>query len=370
MIYENRGKGPWGENPWDDHPKPPPPSQEDEFDAFIRKSRKKLKGIFPGNTGDRKGNNPLDKRLPILIGIIAFFLWLFSGVYIVDATEEAVVMRFGQYVRTEKPGLHYKLPTPIEKVIKVLVTTRYKEEIGFNPSTASQRSSHSDTSREILMLTGDENIIDINFEVQWQINDTRKFLFNVYDPIQTVRDAAESAMREIIGTTLISKILSEGRHSVQTQTRDVLQGILDSYDAGIKIETINMRGVPPSQVDEAFKDVQAAKINKEEAINKAIAYKNEMVPKSRGDAARLIQEAEAYKEQIVAQSIGEASRFNAIYSKYKNAKQVTKDRIYLETMEEILKGTDKIVLDTKAARGTVPYLPLPSLQKTEKGTPQ
>jgi membrane protease subunit HflK len=233
------------------------------------------------------------------------------------------------------------------------------------------------------MLTGDENLVAVNFEVQWQIENAKKFLFNVYDPQLTVRNAAESAMREMIGTTPLSEILSEGRSVLQQKTKELLQSILDSYDSGVHIETINMRGVPPANkikvdnivtgedgemksesiettVDQSFKDVQAAIINKEEIINMAIARSNEVIPEARGQGQKLIQEAQGYKEQVIAKAQGEANRFNAIYNEYKKAKDVTKKRIYFETMEQIMEGMDKIIMDSKN-NGIQPYIPMKEL---------
>jgi membrane protease subunit HflK len=395
------GKGPWGQAPKGDNSndKKQPSGPENPIDEIIRKIQDQLKEILSKGMGGKKGpgfksgggNNSF--IIAIVAGIIAT-LWLSSGVYTVNTKEEAVILRFGKYVRTAGAGMNYHLPAPIENIVKLRVKDRYRTEIGssseagdpsikvarrgvINPATAEHK--------EILMLTGDENIIDVNFEVQWQIADARKFLFNVDDAQKTVRYAAESAMREIIGTTALNEILSDGRTAVQLQTKELLQKILDSYDIGIKIEEVNMRGVPPrnsikvnsittdengnmknelitTTVDEAFKDVQAALINKEESINTAIARSNELIPQARGNAQEVLQEAQGYKEKVVAKAQGEAQRFVSVYNEYRKAKDVTKNRIYLETMEEILSGMDKIILDQKGS-GTVPYLPLSELGK-------
>lgn len=384
-------KGPWGQNPNGGKPRnnKPIPEGKDELDELFKKGQEQMRKMFSGGgggVGGPKGSNP---AVIGLIVAIVFVFWLASGVYTVNTKEEGVVLRFGEYIRTTQPGLRYHLPTPIEKVIKLRVTDRYRTEIGYRVSEVSNRRSSrrgGDVNREILMLTGDENIVDVNFEVQWQISNAEKFLFNVYDPQTTVRDAAESAMREIIGTTPLKNILSEGRTVVQLETKELLQSVLDSYDIGIQIEEINMRGVPPKSsirvdsittdeegnivnqmitttVDEAFKDVQAAIINKEETINSAIARSNEIIPQARGHAQKILQEAKGYKEKTIARAVGEASRFTAVYNEYRKAKNVTRKRIYLETMEEILSGMDKIVLDSKGSNGVVPYLPLNELNK-------
>ena len=386
-------KGPWGGTPNGEREGASIP-EKDNIEELIEKMRQNAReAIFGGRKGKSSGSGGANnKKIFAFIAAILCFLWIASGIYTVNTKEEGVVLRFGEYVRTTAPGLNYHLPSPIERVIKIKVKDRYHTEVGYassspiNSMRRFRRSKASSGGREILMLTGDENIVDVNFEVQWEIENARKFLFNVNNPQATVRDAAESAMREIIGTTPLNDILSEGRSDVQSLTKDLLQNIMDSYDIGISIEEINMKAVPPKNsirvenistddegkvitttinttVDEAFKDVQAAIINKEEAINSATARSNEIIPRSRGIAQRLLQEAKGYKEQVVAKSEGEASRFLAVYNEYKKAKTVTKQRIYLETMEEILDGMDKIVLDSKGSGGVVPYLPLNELKK-------
>ena len=388
---ENEGKnqGPWGRTPdtknsgnKDFHE-----AGSQEVENFIRKLRELVDNIFIfGKKGSGGGNTP-EKGSDInfiltIAAVIVCLIWLLSGIYTVNTKEAGVVTRFGKYVRTSTPGLNYHLPAPIEDVFKLSVTDRYRTEIGVkNEKTRGLHSKiESKSNEDLLMLTGDENLVDVNFEVQWQIENAEKFLFNVYDPQLTVRNSAESAMREAIGTTSLGEILSEGRTQLQQKTKELLQGILDSYDAGIHIETINMRGVPPTSkikvdniiatddgemksetidttVDEAFKDVQAAITNKEEIINMAIARSNEVIPEARGQAQKLIQDAQGYKEQVVAKAQGEANRFNSVYKEYIKAKDVTRKRIYLETVEQIMDGMDKIIMDTKSG-GVQPYLPL------------
>jgi membrane protease subunit HflK len=392
------GKGPWGQAPKGDNSgdKKPSSQAENPVDEFIRKLQEQMKELFNKRKGGG-GKGPIfkgdDNGTKVLIAAaigILLVLWLFTGIYTVNTKEEAVVLRFGKYVRTASAGMNYHLPTPFENVIKLRVKDRYRTEIGSGTDNdvslkpSKRGSAPADDHREILMLTGDENILDVNFEVQWQIADAKKFLFNVDDAQKTVRFAAESAMREIIGTTALNEILSDGRTAVQLQTKELLQKILDSYDIGIKIEEVNMRGVPPrnsikvnsittdengnmknelitTTVDEAFKDVQAALINKEESINTAIARSNELIPQARGNAQEILQEAQGYKEKVIAKAQGDAQRFVSVYNEYKKAKDVTKIRIYLETMEDILSGMDKIIVDPKG--GTVPYLPLNELVK-------
>ena len=382
-------KNPWGKRPSNSGGSGNYNGQPDNVEELFKKGQDKLKQYFNngnGGVGGQGGKVPLNARVIGMLIALAVILWGLSGIFTVDAKEEGVVLRFGKYVRTVGPGLNYHLPTPIETVVKLRVTDRYKEAIGYNSNTSNRRDFGRSGEREILMLTGDENIVDVNFEVQWQIADARKFLFNVYNPRDTIRNAAESAMREVIGTTPINDILSDGRTEAQLRTKELLQTVLDSYDAGVDIMEINMRAVPPrsqitiddisvdedgqtrttqikTTVDEAFKDVQAAKINKEETINKAIAYQNMVIPIARGNAQEMLQKAEGYKEKVIAQAEGEAQRFLEVYDQYRKAPDVTKKRIYIETMEGVLSNMDKIILDSKGAGGAVPYLPLNELLK-------
>lgn len=402
MPWGDNGQGGNGKGPWGDIPKgdggsgrPDAPSG-DNIDELLEKMRQNMREAFfgrkNGKGGGQQSGGADNKKIFSVIAAVVGVLWLASGVYTVNTKEAGVVLRFGEYVRTTTPGMNYHLPAPIERVIKLRVTDRYRTEIGYNSGDDSvsvrRRPVRGDVaqSKEILMLTGDENIIDVNFEVQWQIDNAEKFLFNVSDPQKTIRDSAESAMREVIGMTPLNSILSEGRTAIQLQVKELMQAIMDSYDIGVKIAEINMKGVPPrnsikienisiddngkvvtdavtTTVDEAFKDVQAAIINKEETINTAIARSNEIIPQSRGRAQRLLQEAKGYKEQVIAKAEGEAKRFVAVYDEYKKAKLVTKQRMYLETMEDILDGMDKVVVDSKGSNGVVPYLPLGEINK-------
>lgn len=392
MPWDEKGNGGQNKDPWGAPQKGretgaprDPQGKNNDLESLLRESQKKLENILrKSGGGNGNPNNPISgNSFLIAAGLVLIsVLWLLSGIYIVNTKEAGVVMRFGKYDRTSTPGLNYHLPAPIEDVIKISVTDRYRTEIGSHVEKSRTSRTKSDTKigEDLLMLTGDENLVDVSFEVQWQIDNAEKFLFNVYDPQLTVRNAAESAMREMIGTTPLNDILSEGRSALQQKAKELLQSILDSYDAGIHIETINMRGVPPTStikvdnmvtgddgelksetitttVDEAFKDVQAAIINKEEIINMAIARKNEVIPEARGQAEKLIQDAQGYKEQVIAKAQGEASRFNAVYREYIKSKDVTKKRMYLETMEQIMDGMDKVITDGKGS-GVVPYLQL------------
>ncbi|MEK6734507.1 MAG: FtsH protease activity modulator HflK, partial [Pseudomonadota bacterium] len=280
----------------------------------------------------------------------------------------ALVIRFGKYERTANTGLNYHLPSPIESIIKEKVATLRKEEIGFRSAKKDLSSADFNPSnnvmQESLMLTGDENIVDINFIVQWKISNLKDFVFNIYNTRETVRSVAESAMREVVSNTTIDNAIAEGRSSIEMEAKTLLQRILDSYNSGVEITTLKLlRADPPAEVIDAFRDVQTARTDKEREINRALAFHNEIIPKARGDAAQITSESEAYKREVVEKAKGDAGRFDLVYSEYKIAKDITKKRIYLETMEAILQGMDKIIIDSKKDSGVVPYLPLNQLGK-------
>lgn len=350
----NKNNGPWGKPP-QSSPQPP------DFEKLLKNAQKQFNQMFGGGFGGGVRGFGL-----MLAGV--FLLWLGSGFYVVDAKEQGIITRFGEYHRKAEPGLHYHFPYPIEKLVKVPVTVVNSIEIGARSVSARATSSVS-TAREVqqesLMLTGDENIVDITFEVQWRISDAQKFVFNVRDPEATVRSVAESAMREVIGRTPIAGALAEGKLKIQQESLKLLQDTLDSYGAGVEIVSLALRKVdPPQAVIDAFRDVQTARADMERARNEAETYRNDIIPRARGESEKIVQEAEAYKSEIVARSQGEASRFVAVYDQYKNAKDVTRKRIYLETMEEVMRGINKVLIDTKAgSSGVVPYLPLKELSR-------
>ncbi|MDX2112413.1 MAG: FtsH protease activity modulator HflK [Alphaproteobacteria bacterium] len=330
--------------------------QGPDLDELLRKSREQWKTMFPqdGN-GGAKGL--------VLLLIIVVLLWLSSGVYFVKADEQGVVLRFGEYHRTTGSGLNYHLPYPFEGVLTPKVTAVNRVEVGYRSGSARTNRETTAVPEESLMLTGDENIVDINFEVQWKIREAPDFLFNIRNPEDTVKAVSESAMREVIGQSQIATVLTAGREDVAMKTRTLIQQTLDDYKAGIEIIAVNLRDVnPPDQVIAAFRDVQSARVDMETARNQAEAYRNDILPKARGAAQQMILEAEAYKQEVIARAQGEASRFAAVYEEFKMARDVTKQRIYLETMEDILSGMNKVIIDEKGAGGVVPYLPLDSLK--------
>jgi len=327
------------------------------IDEVVEKIQKLIKKFMPGGkSGGAK---------PIIFGLILLVVvWAFSGLYRVLPDEQGVVLRFGKFVSTTQPGLNYHIPYPIETVITPKVTKVNRIDVGFRSASDSGRTSGiGDVPEESLMLTGDENIANIDFSVFWVIKDAGKFLFKIQSPVETVKAAAETAMRQVIAKSKLQSILTEGRSSIEIETQEIIQSILDEYESGIQITQVQtQKADPPDQVIDAFRDVQAARADMERSKNEAEGYANDVIPRARGDAAKILQEAEAYKQKVVAEAQGEASRFIAIYNEYSKAKQVTQERMYLETMEKVLANINKVIIDKKAG-GVVPYLPLPELSK-------
>ncbi|GLQ06416.1 protease modulator HflK [Sneathiella chinensis] len=298
----------------------------------------------------------------LIIIMIAIVVWLASGFYKVETNEQGVVLRFGKWVETTQPGLNYHLPYPIETVLTPGVTKLNSIEIGFR---MTRGGSMAPVTAESLMLTGDENIVDIGFTVLWKIKDAGKFLFNVDQQEATIKAVAESAMREVIGRTELQSSITEGRSIVEQEVSSRLQEVLDVYELGVEITQVQLKNAePPSQVIDAFRDVQAAEADKERSRNEALAYSNDIIPRARGEAERMRQQAEGYRQQVIAEAEGEAARFVAIYDEYAKAPYVTRQRIYLETLQEVFKGKNKIIIDnSNGGSGVVPYLPLNELQK-------
>lgn len=361
MPWSNQGggggQGPWGRGPSGGGPQPP------NFDDLIRKGQDRFKGLMPGGMGSRRGL--------ILIFGFAIVLWLASGLYRVEPDEVGVRLIFGQFIDRTTPGLAYNVPPPFGEVIKPKVTNVNRVEIGFRSRGDSSRAGASrDVTPESLMLTGDENIIDIQFVVFWEIDKrtpdgVAKFLFNIRNPEQTVKDAGEASMREILGKSEFEFSRTQGRAQVAAETQSLIQRILDDYGAGIEVSKVELQKVdPPGTVLDAFRDVQAARADKDRMVNEANAYSNEVVEKAEGEFQRIVRAAEAYKEEKIAQSEGETSRFLAVFQEYNKQKDVTTRRIYLETMREVLSNMDKILIDnSRGGSGVVPYLPLNELQR-------
>ena len=361
MIINNindNGSGPWGgdnnQNPWGKRPNSngTPP----DVHQMLKESRDKLKKMMPTGFGSGKGFSIL---LFVLLAI-----WLMTGIYRVNPQQQGVVMRFGEWVRTTPPGLHYHLPSPIEKVLTPDVTRDNRIEIGYR-SFGGAATSRRDVPDESKMITGDENNIDIDFIVFWKIADAGAYLFNIQDPPETVKVAAQSVMRDIIGQTKIQTALTGGRQDIQLKAKNMLQELLNEYEAGVEIRDVQLLSVnPPSEVIDAFNDVQRARQDRDTLINEAEAFRNDIVPRARGEAAQLISEAEAYASEVVNRAKGDADRFNSIYESYKLNPEVTESRIYLETMEKVFSRVKKIIMDNSASSsGVVPYLPLDQLKQ-------
>ena len=377
MPWSNQGGGPWGsgKGPWGSGPQQQGPTPPD-LEEMLRRGQDRLRRFLPG------GN--LGGRGFALLVLAALALWGFSGFFRVEPDELGVVMRFGKEVREVQPGLNYHLPYPIESVLTPKALRVNKIDIGMRVLDDNRRGSPStrDIPEESLMLTGDENIVDVDFSVLWKVkpNGVGDYLFNIQKPESTVKAVAESAMREVIGRSEIQPILTGARQTIETAVQDLMQKTLDHYGAGIIVQQVQLQKVdPPAQVIDAFRDVQAARADLERAVNEAQTYANRVVPEARGKVAQIIQAAEGYRQQTVADATGATSRFLKIYEQYKKAPGVTRQRMYLETMERVLGGADKIILDTKDnGSGVVPYLPLgelthqraPAAPRSQQGTGQ
>jgi membrane protease subunit HflK len=306
-----------------------------------------------------------------LIVPVFIILWIASGFYIVEPDEVGVVKQFGQFNRITTAGPNYHIPYPVESAMTPKVTQIRRVEFGFR-STGKARAQtfQQGVSREVpeeaLMLTGDENIVSVQFIVQYMIKDAREYLFNVSDPEATIVHAGEAAMREVIGKGKIDDALTTGKQDIQVQTRDLMQQILDSYQTGVSIVAVQMQNVhPPEQVVDAFKDVASAREDKSRFINEAEAYQRDILPKARGEASRIVNAAQAYTQAKIRQSQGDASRFLAVLKEYDKARDITRRRLYLETMESILENPEieKLIMSDDALRKSVPYLPLDKLPK-------
>ena len=366
MPWSNQGGGPWGSGPrgpWGSGPQSSGPTPPD-LEELLRRSQDKLKNMLPGNLGG-KGF--------ALIALAAIVIWGLSGFFRVEPDELGVVLRFGKYTRDARPGLNYHLPYPIEAVLTPKVTRVNRIDIGMRLVDDVRRGTTvRNVPEESLMLTGDENIVDVDFAVFWLIKPAGAgdYLFNIQNPEGTVKAVAESAMREVIGRSNIQAVLTGARQATEGAVNELMQKTLDSYGAGVQITQVQLQKVdPPAQVIDAFRDVQAARADAERAQNEAQTYANRIVPEARGRAAQITQAGEAYREQTVAEATGQTSRFVKVYDEYKKAPDVTRQRMYLETMERLFGGTEKIIIDSgiNGSSGVVPYLPLDEMRR---GGPQ
>ncbi|MCK5779258.1 MAG: FtsH protease activity modulator HflK [Rhodospirillales bacterium] len=366
MAWNKQG-GPWGgggggQGPWGSGGPGRPGGggggmQPPDLEETLRRAQEKVKRLLPGGPGGAKG------IVLILIAVVA--IWLGSGFYRVQPEQQGVELLFGQYVQQTQPGLNYWMPSPIGTVYTPNVTRVNTIQIGYRGEGGGSRAQR-DVPSESLMLTGDQNVVDIDFDIQWQIKDAANFLFNIRDPEGTVKIAAESSLREVVGQATLENVLTSGRQKVEADTQKLLQQILDDYGAGILITQTKLQVAdPPQEVIDAFNDVQRARQDQERLVNEANAYKNDIVPRAKGEAEKRLAAAKAYKEQVIKEAEGEAARFLSVYETYKSSKDVTTRRLYLERMQQVLRSANKIIIDkgTEGGQGVVPYLPLNELQK-------
>lgn len=367
------GGGPWGQGPWGSGGgggKEPP-----DLDEILRRGQDRMRRVMRGGGGGAGGNGSggigggVPKTFIFLVGLLLLAGATFYGFfYRVNPDEQGIVLRFGEYNRWDTPGLHWRLPYPIEEVRLPKVTQQRTIEVGSARSTLGARDSG-------LMLTGDGSVVDVRFVVFWRISpdksengDTgvQQFLFNIAQPETTVREVAESAMREVVGQSALQPLLTGGRQKIQEEVQKLMQKTLDYYRAGIKIDQIQLKEVdPPEEVIGAFREVAAAAQERETLVKQAQTYADQVTPRARGDADRIVAAAEGYRDQTVAEATGQAARFLKVYDEYKKAPDVTRQRLFLEMQERVLEGTDKIIIDQKSGQGVVPYLPLDQLQKRE-----
>lgn len=367
------GKGPWGQPPRNNGGGQNNGGRGDQPDLedLLQASRQRLRRAFPrgGGRGGPGGGLPMNAATGGLIAAAVFGLWLFSGVYQVESNELAVVTTFGDFTEVREPGLHWHMPAPFQRVIKQPVLTLQDEQIPGAERRGAQLSPG-------LMLTGDKNIVDIAFIVQWRIKPdliaaqgddmpgVAQFVFNIEDPQGLVRMTGEAAMREIVGRNTLDFVQTEGRAQIAEQTRELMQRALDAYKSGVQVERVNLTlAEPPTdEVNEAFRDVQAAEQNQATVIQQARQYTNQVVPEARGEAQRILEDARAYSARVTAEARGQAQRFENIYDEYRKAPDVTRQRMYLETIERVMGNMDKVIIDEDAGAGVVPYLPLNELR--------
>ena len=351
MSWSDNNNNPWGSQGGGNGR-----GQGPDMDNVIRDLQNKFKGFLPGSFFGKLG--------PVVIIVALVLIWLATGFYRVLPDEQGVVLQFGKYIKTTQPGLNYHIPYPVERVLTPKVTKVNRVEIGYRQSPDNRTTQIRDVPEESLMLTGDENIVDIDFSVFWIINDAGKFLFNVQVPELTIKSAAETSMREVIGQSKIQSIFTEGRTEIEDKTRVLIQSILDDYETGVTITQVQtQKADPPGEVIDSFRDVQAARADLERQRNEAEAYANDIIPRARGEAEQILQSAEGYKQKVIADSEGKAARFLSIQSEYAKAPVVTKQRIFYETMESVFGDMDKIIFDNDSGQGVLPYLPLPEISK-------
>ncbi len=359
MPWSNQGggngggnRGPWGQGPSSGGQVPP------DLEEILKRGQDKLKQAMPGGSLGGRG-------IAIIIVLIAVG-WLATGFYRVEPDEQGVVLRFGKYSKTTNPGLNYHLPYPIETAYTPQVLAEHQEDIGFRKRQRGTVISKTDVPDESLMLSGDQNIVDVQFTVLWVIADANKYLFNLANQRETVRIVAEGAMREHVGRSRGEDIRTKERLAAESTVKDLIQKTLDGYNSGILVTAVKLeKADPPPSVIDAFEDVQRAQQDQRKLENEAKSYANKRLGEARGQSAQIVEAAEAYRKQTVAEADGEAQRFLSIYNEYKLAKDVTRRRMFLETMERVLARSNKVIIEGKAGSGVVPYLPLPEIGKRQ-----
>jgi membrane protease subunit HflK len=366
MPWSNQsgGGGPWGQRggpggPWGAGPSGGGSSGPPDLEDILRRGQDRIRDLMPGGGG-------MGAKGAIVLLLLAIIGWFFTGVYTIRPNEVGLNLIFGRYVGQSGPGLNYNFPYPIGSVIKPDVTAVNRTEVGYRPGAPQARTR--DIPEESLMLTGDGNIVDIDFDALWRVDPPRaqNYVFNLQNPQGTIKAVAESAMREVVGRRQIQAILTTDQASVASEVQEIMQQTLNAYGAGVHVTGVQLQSaVPPPQVRESFYDVNAAQQDAVRVQNEAGAYASRVVPEAHGKAARIVQEAEAYREQAVAEASGQASRFNQVYDSYRRAPDVIRQRMFLETMERVLGGTDKLLIDqsNQGGPGVVPFLPLNELQR-------
>lgn len=365
----NKRKNPWARPGDDDRGVPPswsggsggtPP----DMDEWLRRAQENFRKVMPGG--------PMRAGQVVVLGALAVLaLWAVSGFYTVEPGEHAVVQRFGAWAYTrDQEGLAYRWPTPVESIAKVKVNEIRKLTIGFNRDGGRDPMARQSLPEESLVLTADRNIIDLNLTIQWNIKSADDFLFNIQDQENTIKKVAESAIREVVGQTDMLPLITNRRKEVADRTKQILQENLDEYRSGVNItEVLIDRAEVHPEVQDAFQDVQSAKQDAENYQNEAGAYREKIIPNARGQAIKITEQAQAYKQSNVARAQGDAQRFTSVYEAYQGGQDVTRERLYIETMEDILGKAQKIILDGKSGSGAVPYLPLEGLRARAKTTP-
>jgi membrane protease subunit HflK len=362
------GGGPWGGGGGGNQGGGGPGGAPPDLEAILRRGQDRLKNIIPGGGG-------FSAKSVVLIGLLAVFGWLATGFFTVRPDEVGIKTVFGRYTSKSAPGLDWNWPAPVGSVIKPRVTQINRMEIGSPVVQTRGQPQQRQALEDSLMLTGDGNIVDIAFQVQWQVDPARpeNFVFNLQNPESNIRAVAESSMREAIGRRSIQPILTTERVPIETEVRTLIQDTLNAYAAGVLVAGLQLlKADPPAQVIEAFRDVQAAQQDQNRMRNEAETYASRVVPEARGQAARVVQEAQAFRERTVAEATGQASRFNQVYEEYRKAPAVTRERLFLETMERVFGGMDKIIVDQQgqSGSGVVPFLPLDQLQRRPQAQTQ